>query len=185
MIKINTDIANLNISINLPKEACTKGGVYMFLIDEIPLYIGETNSFWTRLSDHLSCLFSTEIGLSYFGLDNLVDNHCLSFLILDDNYPYKKIKFFPNKRFSDANKKLRTDLETSLIKKYHPLCQYPVNSILSPELYNKIRKNENLKKIDDILPCETIHNIIENAFNNKTVYSEIQEAIIINYIHPL
>ena len=185
MIKINTTIANINISINLPKESCTKGGVYMFLIDEIPLYIGETNSFWTRLSDHLSCLLSSEIGLSYFGLDSLVDKHFLSFLVLDDNYPYKKIKFLPNKRFSDANKKSRKDLEALLIQKYHPLCQYPVNTILSHEQYNKIRKDKKQKKIDDILPYEILHSVIGNAINNKTVYSEIQKIIVENHIHSL
>ena len=96
------------------------GGVYLFAIDKLPLYVGETYNFYVRFSEHLVAL---DDDIKYFGLSELEGEYCLEFYIIEGGYPYEPIKLNENKRYSDKNKGQRTALEAQYINKYFPMTQ--------------------------------------------------------------
>lgn len=129
------------------------GGVYMFAIDNIPLYVGETYNFYLRFSEHLVNLVGDA---NYFGLSKLIGEHCMGFYIINDKLPYNGIKLSVNKRATDKNKKARTDLEKTAINCYCPMTQrlpqgcsiqYKSNKKYDGMIKNGVEKSEVVEKI--------------------------------------
>lgn len=120
-LDINEDYED-GISINIIlDESALDGGVYMFLIDDLPLYIGETNIFLTRIADHL---YELKKDRSYFGLKNLKGMHKITYMILVDGLPY--VESSENlKRKTDKNRSLRIKKQNEYIDDYKPLTQNP------------------------------------------------------------
>ncbi|MBQ3545155.1 MAG: hypothetical protein IJA34_09240 [Lachnospiraceae bacterium] len=167
------NISNITLKINLSNEL-VDGGIYMFLIDNIPLYIGEANYFLDRLSTHISKLVKATSGnkhLDYFGLSNITGKHIITYMILEPQLPYIK-KNNNNKRSSDANKSERTTKEANYIEEYHPLTQWPI--WLSKKEYKTIRCTYKTRKRDDMLPIELRNNMVNIGLTkNISLYSTI------------
>lgn len=124
MLSLNFDIKkenlNINLDISLGKE-CVDGGIYMFLIDDIPLYIGESNIFLGRLTYHLQQLQNPVDGVSYLGLDTLTGKYQITYMILEPGFPYIQEKKEGNKYSTDKNSLKRKDIEWGCIQTYRPL----------------------------------------------------------------
>lgn len=101
---------NIKVNISLEESVAKKGGVYIFYIDDLPLYIGETYNFYIRMSEHLSKLLHY---LQYFGLSNLKEEHVITFEILEEMDQSKRGLVKRRKR------------EKEYIEKLYPLTQYP------------------------------------------------------------
>lgn len=177
-IKTSDTLSTITIQIKLGNES-VDGGIYMFLIDDIPLYIGEANYFLDRLSSHIGKLLKTTDEynpLDYFGLTNLTGDHIITYIILESNMPYIKQIRAGNKRASDINKSRRTSKEAEYIKTYHPLTQWPI-------WYNKediaaIRKNSKIRKKDDMLPIELRKEMVALGINEKKhMYANIKKKL--------
>ena len=110
------------------------GGVYMFTIDDIPLYVGETNIFAKRIIEHL---YELRKDNSFFGTNNLEENHVIKFLILASGYdiPYEITK-------EDIHKGTRVKIQNEFIECYRPLLQNPL--FISPEEIASKKKKDNM-----------------------------------------
>ena len=180
-LKLDIEIENLTIDMNiLLGNECIDGGIYMFLIDDIPLYIGESSIFLSRLSYHLQQLNED---ISYFGLETLDGQHKLTYLILESGYPYKKEKIVEN-RASDLNRKARQHKEQKYIQDFCPLTQHPKflneDQIINIfKKYDKERgKNYFKRKYDCILPTEERNSAIIACFNEHlSKYDKIKADI--------
>lgn len=165
-IDISDDKVNVDISIELDNVALD-GGVYMFLLDEIPLYIGEANIFLSRLTYHL---YELKNNKSYFGLEDLEGKHKITYIILTDKLPYDKIKKDENsKRAKDKNRIERVRIQDIFIEKYRPMTQKPIFYGDDKELA-KLRAHRKDAMIQD---GKTKNKIIKYILNNQKAYSEI------------
>jgi hypothetical protein len=169
MLDIKLDLkaeqVDVDISIKLD-DIALDGGVYMFLLDEIPLYIGEANILLSRLTYHL---YELKNNKSYFGLEDLEGKHNITYIILADKLPYAKIKKDENsKRATDKNRITRVGIQNSFIAEYRPMTQNP--KIYDDEELNKLRAHRKDSMIQD---GKTKNKIIKEILNNKKYYSEI------------
>lgn len=57
----------------------------MFLLDGIPLYIGQSGRFFERLTQHVCVLGKDK---SYFGLGTLSGEHKVIYMILKNSLPF-------------------------------------------------------------------------------------------------
>ncbi len=159
-------VVDINIKLD---DVALDGGVYMFLLDEIPLYIGEANIFLSRLTYHLYELYNDK----YFGLEDLEGKHKMTYAILADKLPYDKIKKDENsKRATDRNRIPRVSIQDSFIEEYRPMTQNPKN--YDEEELVKLRAH---KKDSMIKDGKTKNKIIKEILSNKKEYSEIIEKI--------
>ncbi len=129
-------------------ESFFDGGVYVFYLGELCLYVGETGTFIDRLSQHISCL---KKNASYFGLGRLKEEYSLKFRILKRNLPYAEIDNGEGKRNSDANRNAREEKELMYINKRFPILQNPnrlknKKTDAMPRLYEK-RDNIVMEKL--------------------------------------
>ena len=124
-------------------NALLDGGVYMFVLDRLPIYVGETNIFLTRISEHLKKLESNP---SYFGFGRLTGEHKLDYYLLKASLPYVEILRPGNKRKSDKNGPERRRLEGEHIKVYHPIVQCPIDK----DGYKRSRKKDGMIADDSI-----------------------------------
>lgn len=177
-IKTTDILSTIHIQIDLGNEV-VDGGIYMLLIDNIPLYIGEANYFLDRLSTHIGKLLKivdNQNSLDYFGLTNLANNHYITYMILEPNLPYIKQIREGNKRASDINKSIRTSKEADFVIKYHPLTQWPI--WLNKEDINAIRKEHFIRKKDDMLPLELRKEMVALGVNEKSyMYTNIKKEL--------
>ena len=116
------------------------GGIYMFLLDGVPLYVGETNVFLKRLTEHL---YELKKNPSYFGLGALKGKHKIDFLILQAGLPYvpdlvRKEKEHL-KKTPDQNRQVREERQNALIEKYRPLTQKPA---FDTEQYGTLKRKK-------------------------------------------
>ncbi len=139
-----TENENIKINIEISKNLFD-GGVYMFKIDGIPLYIGQANIFSTRLNEHLYDLFKDS---SHFCLNKLKKEHVLTYEILMDKLPYDKEENIQldegkerKKRASDKNEAKRIEKEKQFIKAYEPILQKGSDKILK-NAYQKLNEFE-------------------------------------------
>lgn len=179
LLSINFDIKkdklDINLDIQLGNE-CVDGGIYMFLIDGIPLYIGESNIFLNRLTYHLQQLQNPDNDFSYFGLNTLTGKHHITYLVLESGFPYIQEKKDGNKYSTDKNSKERKDIEWKYIKTYFPLTQRPL--FIEPDEINSIRAKYKIKKRDDVLPKDYRNQVVSNCFDHHIKeYEEIKELI--------
>lgn len=180
-LKLDIEIDALTIDMNiLLGNECIDGGIYIFLIDDIPLYIGEASIFLSRLSYHLQQL---KEDVSYFGLETLGGQHKITYSILESGYPYKEEKI-DKKRASDLNKKARQDKEQKYIQDFYPLTQHPKflddNQIITIfKNYDKERGKKYFKRnYDCMLPHEERSKSISACFNEHlSKYDKIKEDI--------
>ena len=174
LLQTTDKASNINVQIDLGNEL-VDGGVYMFLIDNIPLYIGEANYFLDRLSTHIGNLLKKIDGhnpLDYFGLSLLTNNHTITYMILESNLPYLRQLKVNNKRASDINKSTRTNKEAEYIAKYHPLTQWPI--WLNVNDIRDIRKKYKIRKKDDMLPIDLRNELVKIGIaENSTLYINI------------
>lgn len=177
-IKTTDKLSTITIQINLENELID-GGVYIFLIDDIPLYIGEANYFLDRLSTHLGRLFISKNKfnpLDYFGLTKLTGNHVITYMILESKLPYKKQIREGMKRASDINKKARTDKEDEYIEKYHPLTQWPI--WLSKKDITSLRLKNRIRGKDHMLPIRKRNDMVYMGINqNSDLYNPIKKQL--------
>lgn len=172
-IDIKNEQADMDISIELDNVALS-GGVYMFLIDEVPLYIGETNIFLSRLAVHL---YELKNNSSYFGLGNLEGKHKITYIILNDKLPFEpdlKRKEKENlKKIPDKNRKKREQIQNSFIEKYKPMTQKPI--FYDAYKLSKLKGN----KKDAMIKDENVKNKIikDGLIHYKTDYNCIIEEI--------
>lgn len=145
------------------------GGVYLFTINKVPLYVGETYNFFIRLSKHLVEL---DKDCDYFGLSQLEGKYYLRFYIIEDGLPYNKIKLKKNKRHTDGNKECRTIHEKNALKKYRPMTQQlPRGCNIQ---YKSNKKYDGMIK-DGEEKSEIVKEILEAP--NKYGYEEIIDMI--------
>lgn len=167
-LSLNIQQANINIHIDLD-EISLDGGVYMFLIDDIPLYIGEANIFLRRLTDHL---YKLRKNPSYFGLRDLQKQHNITYIILESGYPYEadeerkekeKLKKTP-----DKNTGIRQQKQNKYIDHFYPLIQNP-----------KFYPSDKLKKKDYMIKGSNKKNkIVKEALStHMEEYKKIIEEI--------
>lgn len=169
-LDIKAEQVDVDISVKLD-DVALDGGVYMFLLDEIPLYIGEANIFLSRLTYHL---YELKNNNSYFGLEDLEGKHKITYIILADKLPYDKIKKDENsKRATDKNRIERVSKQNSFIEKYRPMTQKPIFYDDDEELV-KLRAHRKDAMIQD---GKIKNKIIKDILNNKKAYSEIIEKI--------
>ncbi|HEY5588665.1 MAG TPA: hypothetical protein VIK86_06895 [Candidatus Paceibacterota bacterium] len=159
-MNLKLDITNIKIDVSVDINIklgnnALDGGVYMFLLDDVPLYIGETNIFLSRLAVHLGEL---KKDCSYFGLKDLKDLHELKFIILDNQYPYNPYKDTENSRKTDLNKPDRKNLERRYINAYHPLTQ-------KPKFLNNI-EIQKMRMVDHMLPINEKNKIVYDGINS-------------------
>lgn len=167
-LDIMVEQVNIDISIKLDNVSL-EGGVYVFLLDEIPLYIGEANIFLSRLTYHLYELKSNK---AYFGFEDLEGNHKITYIILNGKLPYDKIQKNENlKRATDKNRIERVRIQNTFIEKYRPMTQKP---IFNDKELAKLRANRKDAMIKD---GKTKSKIIKYILNNKEDYKEIIEKI--------
>ena len=145
-------------------NALLDGGVYMFVLDGLPIYVGETNIFLTRISEHLKELESKP---SYFGFGQLTGKHKLDYYLLQDSLPYDEILRSGNKRKSDKNAPERRHLEGEYIKNYHPIVQNPIN--------NKGTCQRSRKKDGMIVRDTTKDELVKNFIADSMGYTLIKE----------
>ena len=119
------------------------GGVYLFVLDGLPIYVGEANVFSSRITDHLMTLKEQP---EYFGFQNLVGVHKLKYFILRSGLPYKAYKKEGRKRSSDKNREERRRLESKFIEEYQPIVQRPRTN----EKYPRSRKSDGMITDGDI-----------------------------------
>lgn len=178
LLKATDKISTIHLQTDLGNEL-VDGGVYMFLIDKIPLYIGEANYFLDRLSTHISNLFKNadeNNPLDYFGLSLLTGNHTITYTILESDLPYIKQLKENNKRASDVNKSIRTRKEAEYIAKYHPLTQWPI--WLNANEIKAIRNQYKMRKKDDMLPINLRNEMVNIGINkNYTLYTNISKEL--------
>lgn len=183
MLNINFEIKKKNLDINLDIQLgneCVDGGIYMFLIDDIPLYIGESNIFLSRLTYHLQQLHNLDNDFSYFGLNNLTGKHEITYMVLESGFPYKQEKKEGNKYSTDRNSKERKDSEWKYIETYFPLTQRPF--FIKPDEINSIRTKHKIKKRDDVLPKDYRNQVVKDCFKNHLKeYDNIKELISNKY----
>ena len=123
----NENKVEFDVIINTNGKDIMKGGVYGFYLDDkVLLYIGQTFHFLSRLSQHL---FELRRDASYFGIDELKNEHTINFKIIDDSIPYE----FDNsdreneKAKEKENKKARLLKEKDKILECKPILQYNEN----------------------------------------------------------
>lgn len=178
LLNATDKISTINLQTDLGNEL-VDGGVYMFLIDKIPLYIGEANYFLDRLSTHISNLLKStdeNNSLDYFGLSLLTGNHTITYTILESDLPYIKQLKENNKRASDVNKSIRTRKEAEYIVKYHPLTQWPI--WLNENEIKAIRNQYKMRKKDDMLPINLRNEMVNIGINkNYTLYTTISKEL--------
>lgn len=183
LLKLNFDIKKENLDINLNislGNECVDGGIYMFLIDDIPLYIGESNIFLGRLTYHLQQLQHPVDGASYFGLGTLTGEHLITYMILESGYPYIQEKKVGNKYSTDKNSRERKDIEWECIQTYRPLIQRPI--FIEDAEINTIRNKHQLRKKDDMLPQDYRNQFVMNCFKQHLKdYDNIKELISKKY----
>lgn len=179
LLSINFDIKKENLDINLDIQLgndCVDGGIYMFLIDDIPLYIGESNIFLGRLTYHLQQLQHPVNGASYFGLGTLTGKHQITYMILAHGFPYIQEKKECNKYSTDKNSMKRKNIEWECIQTYRPLIQRP-NFIEDAEI-NTIRSKHQIRKKDDVLPKDYRNQFVMDCFEQHLKgYDNIKELI--------
>lgn len=164
---------DVDINIELGNDALA-GGVYMFLLNKVPLYIGEANIFLSRLSDHLLKLIKNK---SYFGLGDLEGKHKITLIILNDKLPFlpdhERKKDENLKRVPDKNRIAREEIQNSFIEEYRPMTQKPI--FYDDAKLAKLRAN----KKDSMIQDENNKNkIIKDCLKNYiTNYSEIIQKI--------
>lgn len=178
-LEIKKTVSNINIDISLNSQ-CTDGGVYIFLLNNIPLYIGEASIFLSRLSYHLQQL---SMDMSYFGLKELVVNDPqITYKILESGYPYIGVKN-GQKRSNDLNRKERESLEEKAIEKYRPLTQYPI-WLSKEDIYNIFREYDKSRgkkyykrRPDCILPETQRNKFVNTCFQTKEYLERYKEII--------
>lgn len=160
-------IGNINFSVDAEEERFVSGGVYCFLVNGIPLYIGETYYFFIRLAYHF---FELKKNPSYFGLGDLEKEVTLSFHIINGNYAY-------DEKNEKMRKSERQRIEMEMIEKYSPILQNPKKEI--QEIQWRKRRKDAIPKDMDLK-----NKIVNLAFQHSEVYKkeklEIQEAIKFN-----
>ena len=123
---------NIYLDVELEIEHIIDGGVYAFCInegnekkeeDKKILYVGETNWFIRRISQHIAELKND---ISYFGLKKLEKNYTITLKILHDKLPLKPYEDV-NKN-GDSNRKERRNIEIEFLNKNKSLTQYDPNS---------------------------------------------------------
>lgn len=170
MLNFKSDIryeqVDFDICIKLD-DIALDGGVYMFLLDEIPLYIGEANIFLSRLTYHL---YELKNNKSYFGLEELEGKHKITYIILTDKLPYDKMKKDEkSKRATDKNRIERVRIQNNFIEKYRPMTQKPIFYDDDKELM-KFRVHRKDSMIQD---GKIKNKIIKYIITNQQKYSEI------------
>lgn len=167
-LDIRDEKVDVDINIELDNVALD-GGVYMFLLDEVPLYIGEANIFLSRLTYHL---YELKNNKSYFGLEDLEGKHKITYTILKDKLPYKKIKKNENsKRATDKNRSERVRIQNKFIEEYKPMTQ-------KPKYHNEELANLKAHRKDSMIKDEKTKNkIIKDILNDKKDYKKIIEKI--------
>ena len=168
MLDVELDIragqVDVDISIKLD-DVALDGGVYMFLLDEVPLYIGEANIFLSRLTYHL---YELKKDKSYFGLEDLDGKHKITYIILKPELPYDKIKKDDDsKRATDKNLSERVRIQNKFIEEYKPMTQNPK---YNKQELTKLRAHRKDAMIKD---GKTKNKLIKGILNNKNAYSEI------------
>lgn len=179
MLSINFDIKKDNLCIDIDirlGNECVDGGIYMFLIDDIPLYIGESNVLLSRLSYHLQQLHDSDNGFSYFGLNTLTGKHIITYMVLKSGFPYIQEKKECNKNSTDKNNKIRKDMEWNYIQKYRPLIQRPI--FIEDEKIINIRSEHRISKRDDMLPSSYRNQFVADCFEKHLKeYCNIKELL--------
>lgn len=177
MLDLKLDVidekVDVDISIKLDNAALA-GGVYMFLLDEVPLYIGEANIFLSRLSVHL---YELQKNKSYFGLGELEGKHKITYIILNNELPFdpddKRKKDENLKRVPDKNRSKREEVQNSFIEKYRPMTQKPI--FYGDDKLAKLRSSKKDAMIQDV---EKKNEIIKAGLEKyKEEYSEIIRII--------
>lgn len=154
IIKVESNKTKMNDVSIQDMNVLLDGGVYMFVLDGLPIYVGETNIFLTRISEHLKALESKP---SYFGFGQLTGEHKLDYYLLENSLPYVETLRFGNKRKSDKNAPERRRLEGEYIKNYHPIVQNPINK----GKYQRSRKKDGMIVGDDAIKDELVKNYLD------------------------
>ena len=170
---------SIDINISLGNNSLD-GGIYIFLIDGIPLYIGESYYFLERLSYHLGNLNSN---ISYFGLEKLYKFHEITYGILKQGLPFHR-KINPNGRDGDFNKVAREKEEAKCIETYYPLTQRPI-FLNTNQIIDIFKKNDEYngnkytkRKYDCMLPEDERNQFVADCFTNHfSEYDEIKKLI--------
>lgn len=145
------------VCINIDHHDVMDGGTYMIVLEDLPLYIGETNYFLERFSNHLYKIKNKDL---YLGLRNVDAYQKISLIILNDKLSNDEV--------------IRKKQQDLLIDKYRPITQQPI-------FYdnNELKKMKNVNKKDNIIKNNMIDEVVKDALDNhKQDYDEITKEII-------